>query len=89
MDPLKWGSRGAVGIGAMWGGVSYGRGEVKATHMGILAKKMCVPPLWLVGRGVMAHVGDVNLGLFNLKSWCVLQDLVPDVWELIFAQVPV
>ena len=28
-------------------------------------------------------------GLLKLKNWCVLQDLVPNVWELIFSQVPI
>ena len=40
-----------MSIRAVLGGVWYGRGEVKAPHMGVLTKKMCVPPLWLVGRG--------------------------------------
>ena len=34
-------------------------------------------------------MGEVKLALFKLKSWCALQDMVPDVWELILSQVPV
>ena len=34
-------------------------------------------------------MGQEKLVLFKLKSWGVLQDMVPDVGELIFAQVPV
>ena len=51
--------------------------------MGILTmKKMYVPPLWLVrcGWGGQCREGEVILGLFKLKGWCVLQDLVLDVW---------
>ena len=42
-------------------------------------------------KGVrVAYVGEeVKLDLFKLKGWCVLQDLVLDVWELILTQVPV
>ena len=29
------------------------------------------------------------MDLFNLKRWCVLQDLVPDSLDLILAQVPI
>ena len=42
----------------------------------------------------MVHVGvgggrGERLVLFKLKSWSVLQDMIPDVGELILAQVPV
>ena len=46
-------------------------------------------PLWLVGwEGKGGPVGG-GLVLFEFKSWSVLQDMVPDVEELIFAQVSV
>ena len=43
--PLELGSRDVLVIRGVHGGVWYGRGEMKAPHMGILTKKMCVPPI--------------------------------------------
>ena len=53
------------------------------------------PPLWLVGwEGLggpcsSGRKGREKLVLLKLKSWSVLQDLLLDVGELIFALIPV
>ena len=41
------------------------------------------------GFGGGSPVGGGKTGLFELKSWSVLQDTVPDVGELKCTQVPV
>ena len=42
---------------------------------------VCAPTMVIEKVSGVAHVGrGVKLGLFKLKGWCILQDLVPDVW---------
>ena len=45
-------------------------------------------PTIIVG-GLFSPCGGGKAALFELGSLCVLQNLVPYVWELIFPQVPI
>ena len=78
------------GIRGVWGGVRYDGGVGMVCHMEYLPRSLW-PPLWLVGWEVWrSHRGqEEKLVLFKLQSWSVLWDVVPDVEELIFAQVTV
>ena len=68
----------------------YGMVGVKTPTWEYLLRRCVCPPTMVSGRrGGVAHVGEVKLGLYQFKIWCVFQDLVPDVQELILSQVPV
>ena len=45
---------------------------------GLFTKKMFVPPTMLIELEVVGP--SEGVGLFKLKCWGVLQNLVPDVW---------
>ena len=86
MAPLNWGNRVVWGVWGIWGvsgGVWCYRGEMKAPNMGICTKEVIHAPTIMVVEG--GKVG-CKAQLFKLKSWCVLQDLVQNVFELIFTQ---
>ena len=55
-------------------------------------EEFCASPTMVSGWGWVREVlqgGEEEMVLFKLKRWSVLKDMVPDVGELIFAQVPV
>ena len=84
------GSLGCFGIRGVWGVVWYEGGENwRHLHMGILMNEVVCAHHYYSRRIKLAHVGGGKAGLFELGTWCVLQNLVPYVWELIFTQVSI
>ena len=72
----------------MWQGWNEG-----TLYMGKFTKDVMHPQYYGSRRGAEVgpckRWGEVKAWLLKLKSWCVLQDLVQNVWELIFTQVPI
>ena len=55
---------------------------------------MVVPPAMVEVDGVNPGGGEKDkwvgeLKLFELECWSVLQNLVPNMWHLVFAKVPI
>ena len=82
---------GVFGIRGVWGRCMVWKGwKLKAPHLGIFTSKVVHSPHYYSRRVELAHLrGESKAGLFELEDWCVLQNLVPYVWELIFTQVPI
>ena len=51
----------------------------------ILTKKMDVPPAMVSGEGVVTSEGGGCGGLLEFKCQSALQNLVPYMWQLVFA----
>ena len=82
-----------MGIRGVQGGVRYDGVVGMVSACLILTKKKFVPPIMVsglagVGRSCSGG-GEKELVLFKLKTLSVLQGMVSDVEELIFAQIPV
>ena len=75
-----------MGIRGVWGDVKEEYGCNVAHPHGILTNKMVVPPLLLAfGCWYPARGWGRGYGLFKLKCWSVLQNLVPYMWQLVLA----
>ena len=60
---------------------------IVAPPHGILTKKI-IMPLTFIGGGVLVSsrgIGERGSGLFKLKCWSVLQNLVAYMWQLVLA----